>query len=98
MLVAEIDMQEENFRCSFCRENKPTALWMGESDIYVCGHCASEILPQLMADGIVGALELHNIKSCTGATAKLSKKARIMERFHSAFSSALLRKLQKGLF
>jgi len=94
MLITERSPEDENSLCSFCDENTADALWMGKIDIFACRHCASELLPQLMADAIVGGLDFNKIKSATGPTINFSKESRIIERFHSAFSSALLRKMR----
>lgn len=59
-----------------------------------CSHCAIEHLPQLMADAIVGSLSIEQLQTSTGPTCEISKESRIRERFHSAFSSALIRKIR----
>jgi hypothetical protein len=69
---------------------------MGHVEIFSCGHCASELLPQLMADAIVGDLNLNDVRSSSGPTVELTRQSRILERFNSAFSSALLRKIRLG--
>lgn len=94
MLITERSPEDANSLCSFCEENKADALWMGKIDIFACKHCASELLPQLMADAIVGGLNFKQLQNATGPTINISQESRIRERFHSAFSSALLRKMR----
>lgn len=94
MLAAERSPEDMNAMCSFCGENKASALWMGHIEIFSCGHCASELLPQFMADAIVGDLNFDHVRSSSGPTNALSKQSRILERFNGAFSSALLRKVR----
>ncbi len=55
---------------------------------------AAEHLPQLMADAIVGSLSIEQLQASTGPTCEINKEPRIRERFHSAFSSALIRKIR----
>ena len=96
MLVAELSPEDAISSCSFCGESKPSAMWRGQIEIFACTHCASEFLPQLMADAIVGGLSLNHINSSSGPTDALTKQSRIIERFNGAFSGALLRKIRLG--
>jgi|GEM_PF-4718863 len=93
MLVHE-NHKAEGAMCSFCGERPATALWMGQIEIFSCSVCASETLPQLMADAIVGGLDFKHVELSSGATTALTKEPRILERFHGAFSGALLRKIR----
>ena len=94
MLVTERSPEDASALCSFCGENKASALWIGHNEIFSCGHCASELLPQLMADAIVGDLNFNHVRSSSGSTIALSKQSHILERFNGAFCSALLRKMR----
>lgn len=95
MLIKEFDANCAE-KCALCDENKADAIWTCAKDIYVCKRCALDFLPQLMADAIVGGTDKKFIKSATGATNNLTKETYILKRFHSAFSSALLRKFRDG--
>lgn len=94
MLINERCPDDSTETCSFCEDNPAKALWMGKIDIFACSHCAIEHLPQLMADAIVGSLSIEQLQTSTGPTYEISKESRIRERFHSAFSSALIRKIR----
>ncbi len=95
MLIHERDQETDKEKnCSFCGERKASALWMGAIDIFCCSHCASELLPQLMADAIVGGTSINDLKKSTGATVGITKEERILKRFHSSFGSALIRKIR----
>lgn len=94
MLINERCPEDSTETCSFCGENTAKALWMGKSDIFVCSHCAIEHLPQLMADAIVGSISIEQLQASTDPTCEINKELRIRERFHSAFSSALIRKIR----
>ncbi|WP_159956341.1 hypothetical protein [Pseudomonas sp. R76] len=94
MLVIEGSLADCNQKCSFCSEQKATALWMGDIDVFVCSICAVELLPQLMADAIVGAINIQNLQNLMQASHSIQKERLILERFHKAFSSALIRKIR----
>lgn len=95
MLIHERDLNDTKQDCSFCEENKADALWMGKIDVFLCMHCATEVIPQLMADAIVGGTSLGTIEKSTGPTIEISRERRIMERFNSSFKSALIRKIRQ---
>ena len=94
MLITEREPEDLNAKCSFCGENKASGLWMGDIDIFCCKHCAISLLPQLMADSIVGSTSINELKKSTGATIKITNEAYILKRFYSSFSSALIRKMR----
>ncbi len=83
-------------KCTFCAENDGTGVWMTQSknDVYCCASCAIDILPQLMADSIVGGTSLNAIQNSKGATNNVTKEPHILKRFNSAFNCALISKLR----
>lgn len=94
MLAIERSPEDCNQKCSFCSEQKAAALWMGDIDIFVCSICAVELLPQLMADAIVGGTTIKTLQTSKETPHSIKREGRIMERFHSAFSGALIRKIR----
>ncbi|MGH8601255.1 MAG: hypothetical protein ACREXR_00275 [Gammaproteobacteria bacterium] len=94
MFVADRSPEDCNELCSFCSDRKADALWMGKIDIFACSLCAVEILPQLMADAIVGGTSVDHIRTSKATPHEIQKESRILERYHSAFSGALIRKLR----
>lgn len=50
-------------RCSFCDSGRPTGHWQhsnGVSAVYVCGRCAMQVLPRLIADAAT-PYQLENV-------------------------------------
>lgn len=94
MFVSERSPKDCNELCSFCSDRKADAVWIGKVDIFACATCAAELLPQLMADAIVGAVSIEILRSSKDTPHEIQKEGRILERFHSAFSGALIRKLR----
>lgn len=81
--------------CSFCGEGKATGVWMGsEKTIFCCKGCATQLLPQLMADAIVGGISEAEIKNKEKLPVEITQENTILQRFHAAFSTALIRKIQ----
>lgn len=86
---------ERNNPCHFCGEANANAVWMGSTcEIFCCSICAQDILPQFIADAIVGSLDMKSLKDQDGPTIKVTKENEILLRFHSAFNSALIRKIR----
>lgn len=86
---------EQNNACHFCGEAKANAVWIGSAgEIFCCSLCAQKILPQLIADAIVGSLDMSFLKSQDGPTITVTKENEILLRFHSAFNSAMIRKMR----
>ena len=95
MLATELKPFREE-KCTFCGQNKAGGAWMGaQLTVFCCGECAHDVLPQFIADSIVGSLSSQQIESSSGATIKITKEDKILNRFHSAFASALIRKARK---
>ena len=94
MIIENFDKDSKE-NCTFCGERKADAAWLASEDqVYCCKYCATMYLPQLMADAIVGGTTLASIEKSTGATIEVSHEDKILKRFHSAFSSALIQKLR----
>ena len=95
MLIDEAiknDIKQEN--CSFCGENEPTGMWMGAKTIFCCKPCAHNYLPQLIANSIVGGTTIESIESGKKLPVEVTGENTLLQRFHSAFSTALIRKLR----
>ena len=84
----------ERENCSFCGENNPTGVWIGKKTIFSCKSCAHSYLLQLIADSIVGGTTLEAIESGKNLPVEITSEKTIIQRFHSAYSTALIRKLQ----
>ena len=85
----------ETKECTFCERQVATAIWMtGDINIYCCKLCAVEILPQFMADAVVGGTPENEIKNIIGPTKKITSEEGILKRFYSSFTSALIRKFK----
>lgn len=95
MFVTDRSPEDAEEICSFCDDHKASALWMGKIDIFVCKLCAVELLPQLIADAIVGSISISQLKQSKKTSHEIKNAGRIMERFEGAFSGALIRKIQK---
>lgn len=39
-------------KCSICGSEHVCAMWSGNEEIFVCGECATNILPRIIADAI----------------------------------------------
>lgn len=39
------------YQCAICGK-EPVAMWRGALALYICGHCAREVLPRLIADAL----------------------------------------------
>jgi hypothetical protein len=87
-----IVMPNKEYECIFCGNPKPTGMWMAHRGaIFCCSLCASETLPQLMADSIVGGLHFNFVGR---PTINDTKERQILLRFYSSFTSALLRRIE----
>jgi len=80
--------------CSFCGEDRATGVWIGDKTIFCCKHCAMQLLPQLMADAIVGGISEAEIKDKKKLPAEIKQEDTILRRFHAAFSTALICKIR----
>lgn len=56
--VTGLDVSEEiidmypDAKCNICG-HEAAAMWNGEKDIFICPHCAVDVLPRLIADAIL---------------------------------------------
>lgn len=96
-LVVIVESFEKNYGeaevCSFCGEGKATGVWMGhEKTIFCCKQCATQYLPQLMADAIVGGISEAELKGEEKPPVEIKQENTILQRFHAAFSTALILK------
>ena len=80
---------EKDHTCHMCGKNKANAFWNGEQQFFVCRNCAVEKLPELIADAVVDGINEHSV---TRPTNRVTRIETIEANFHSAFSSALVRK------
>ena len=81
--------------CSFCGEDTASGVWVGhEKTIFCCKHCATQLLPQLMADAIVGGTSEAEIKNDKKPPIEVTQENTILRRFHSAFNAALICKIR----
>lgn len=95
MLIEEFEKNGNPIqKCSFCGENDPSGMWMGKDVIFCCKPCATDYLPQLMADTIVGGTSEKIIKDSGHLPVEVTKENKILRRYHGAFSTALIRKFR----
>jgi len=79
--VKQLDSdQQANASCSICGKWPATGYWHGtQGYLYVCSHCALNVLPALIADAIID----------NGKMADPSVKKRDLEHFEKVFWRAL---------
>lgn len=95
MLIEEYEKSGgTNEKCSFCGENESSGMWRGHQTIFCCKPCATQYLPQLMADTILGGTSVEQIKNQKTLPVEITKENQILQRYHGAFSTALIRKLR----
>ena len=95
MLIEEFEKNEGKIEpCSFCGENEPSGMWLGHQLVFCCKLCATQYLPQLMADTIIGGTSIDQIKNKDNLPVEITNENKILQRYHSAFSTALIRKLR----
>ena len=59
--------------CAICGD-RSAAFWHGETTVAVCGRCATEVLPALIADATVPARSRHGYAAATSVIERVATR------------------------